>query len=187
MRWIYRHPALFNFMDAALSFCLADRVRRKALRSVGSGSLLEIGVGSGKNMCLFSSAVRVGIDNSIDMLDHTRKRFKDVGLVAADAGSLPIRDGSFDVSVLCYMLRGLASPIEAVKEALRVSSRVVIVDYDRPGFMPRFVWGPVVCGLGRAVYGSRDVDYAAIEKLGASKEVLRYYGGLFRVVILAAN
>jgi hypothetical protein len=63
----------------------------------------------------------------------------------------------------------------------------VIVDYDRPFFIPSFIWDNVINWFGRTVYGSSDLDYAAIEKLGAYKEVLRYYGGLYRVVILAAR
>lgn len=187
MRWIYRHPSLYNFIDSVFSLSLADRVRKKVLPAVKSSSLLEIGIGSGKNVSLLASPVCVGVDTSLDMLEFTRDRFRDVRLVVGDAMRLPMKDGAFDVTVLCYVLRGLASPADAVSEALRVSSRVVIVDYDRPRFIPRLIWDNVINGLGRVVYGSRDLDFAAIEKLGASKEVLRYYGGLYRVVILAAH
>jgi ubiquinone/menaquinone biosynthesis C-methylase UbiE len=187
MRWVYRHPGLFNFMDSVFSLSLANRVRRKVLSSVRSASLLEIGIGSGKNMEILVAPVRVGVDTSLDMLMYTRRRFRDVGLVAGDAMCLPIKDGSFEVSVFCYVLRGLANPAAAVREALRVSSRVVILDYDRPAFIPRFIWHGLIYRVGGAIYGSRDVDFAAIEKLGASKQVFMYYGGLFRVVILAVE
>ena len=182
MRWIYRHPAVYNLIDSVLSLSMADRVRNKVFAPLKSSSLVEIGVGSGKNMSILASPVRVGVDTSLDMLEFTRTRFKDVRLVVGDATCLPLKDGSFDTSVFCYVLRGLKSPAGAVREALRVSSRVVIVDYDRPFFIPSFInW------FGRTVYGSSDLDYAAIDKLGAYKEVLRYYGGLYRVVILAAR
>lgn len=186
MKWVYSHPALFNFLDFLFSLSLADRVRREVLASVRSSSLLEIGVGSGKNMRILEAPVRVGVDTSLAMLGFTRKRFRDVGLVAGDALSLPIRDSSFDVCLFCYVLRGLSNPVGAVREALRVSSRVMIIDYDRPIFIPRFMWNGLIYRVGRAVYGSRDVDFEAIERLGASKEIFRYYGGLFRVVILTA-
>ena len=187
MRYIYRHPVLYNFLDSVGSMFLADRVRNKALASLKSRSLLEIGVGSGKNMGLMASPFRVGVDNSLEMLEFTRSKFGDVGLVACDARRLPMKDASFELCVFCYVLRGLAGPAEAVKEALRVSARVVIVDYDRPAFIPRLVWNGVIGRIARALYGSRDLDFASIEKLGASKEVFMYYGGLFRVVILAAR
>ena len=187
MRWIYRHPAVYNFLDSAFSLWLADRVRRKVFATLESASVLEIGIGSGKNMILLAAPLRVGVDPSIDMLEFTRSRFRDVGLVAGDAARLPIRDRSFDTSVFCYVLRGLRSPLNAVREALRVSSRVVIVDYDRPFFVPGFIWDNVVNWFGRTLYGSRDIDYASIEKLGASKEVFKYYGGLYRVVVLVAR
>jgi ubiquinone/menaquinone biosynthesis C-methylase UbiE len=187
MKWVYRHPAVYNLLDSAFSLSLADRVRRKAFAALEPASLLEIGVGSGKNLSLLAAPVRFGVDTSLDMLEFTRARFRDVGLVAGDAMRLPMKDGSFDMSVFCYVLRGLRSPVEAVKEALRVSSRVVIVDYDRPFFIPSFIWDNVINWFGRTLYGSRDLDYETIEKLGASKEVLRYYGGLYRVIILEAG
>ena len=187
MRWIYRHPSIYNMLDSALSLWLADRVRNKVFSRLDSSSLLEIGVGSGKNLGLLAAPVRVGVDLSLDMLQYARSRCLGVRLVAGDALRLPLKDGSFDTSVFCYVLRGLKSPVEAVKEALRVSSRVVIVDYDRPRFVPAFIWDGVINRFGGRVYGSRDLDYESIENLGASKEVLRYYGGLYRVVILAAR
>lgn len=187
MRFIYRHPVLYNFLDSVGSLFLADRVRNKALASLKPRSLLEIGVGSGKNMGLMTCPFRVGVDISLEMLEFAHKEFRDVGLVAGDAARLPMKDASFELCLFCYVLRGLARPAEAVKEALRVSARVVIIDYDRPVFIPRFIWDGVIARIGRAIYGSRDLDFASIEKLGANKEVIMYYGGLFRVVILAAR
>lgn len=186
MRWIYRHPSLYNFMDSVFSLSLADRMRARVFRSLECSSLVEVGIGSGKNMGLLVSPVRVGVDTSVDMLEHTRSKFHDVRLIVGDAVSLPLKSGSFDVSVFCYALRGFKRPLDAIREGLRVSSRVVIVDYDRPYFVPRFVWERIVNRLGHALYGSRDLDFAAIEELGATREVLRYYGGLYRVIILTA-
>jgi ubiquinone/menaquinone biosynthesis C-methylase UbiE len=186
MKWIYRHPSVYNFVDSAFSLSLADRVRRKVFDRLRPSSLLEIGVGSGKNMVMPVSPVKVGVDISLDMLEYARSRFRDVGLVVCDAVSLPLRNDTFELSVFCYVLRGLAKPRDAVREALRVSSRVVIIDYDRPFFIPGFLWDNVINRIGRVVFGSKDLDFAAIEKLGASKEVLKYYGGLYRVIILDA-
>ncbi len=174
-------------MDSVCSLFLADRVRRKVFSSIRASSLIEIGVGSGKNMALLSAPVRAGVDTSLEMLKFARGRFRGLHVFAGDAVRLPLKDGGFEVSVLCYVLRGLSRPVEAVREALRVSTRVVIIDYDRPCFIPRFIWDTVISGFGRAVYGSRDLDFAALEKLGASKEVLKYYGGLYRVMILSAR
>lgn len=186
MSWVYRHPSLYNFFDSVFSLSLADRVRARVFKSLKPSSLLEVGIGSGKNMGLLVSPVRVGVDVSLEMLEHTRRRFHDVELIAGDAVSLPLRSGSFDVSIFCYVLRGFRKPVDAVREGLRVSSRVVIVDYDKPYFVPRFIWEKIVNRLGRALYGSRDLDFVAIEKLGATKQVLRYYGGLYRVIILTS-
>jgi len=186
MRWVYRHPSFYNVVDSLFSAWLSDRVRKKVLASLEPSSLLEIGIGSGKNMKLLVSPLRVGVDTSREMLKYTKSTYRDVKVIIGDAAHLPVRDVIFEVSVFCYVLRGLRKPLDAVREALRVSSKVIIIDYDRPYLLPRVVWDKVINRFSYAVYGSRDLDFAALEELGASKRVFKYYCGLYRVIELEA-
>jgi ubiquinone/menaquinone biosynthesis C-methylase UbiE len=101
-----------------------------------------------------------------------------------DAHSLPFRDGSVEVSFFSYCLRGLERPLEAVREALRVSARVIIVDYSKPALMPEIIWKRVINRLGFAVFGSRDIDFESMERLAARGQVSELYGGLYKVLIL---
>ena len=184
MKWIYRHPALYDLIDTMCSLSLADRVRHKVLDGISTDSLLEIGAGSGKNFGLVDSALALGLDRSEPMLRHARRRFAAMTPLIGDAHMLPFRDACVGVAIFSYCLRGLARPVAAVKEALRVASEVVIMDYNRPRFMPRAVWELVLNRFGWTIFGSRDVDYAALEHLGRSSRSTDLYGGLYRVLVL---
>jgi ubiquinone/menaquinone biosynthesis C-methylase UbiE len=184
MKWIYRHPGVYDAVDTVCSLSFADRVRRSVLAGTKAGSFLEIGAGSGKNFAFVDSHLRIGLERSFTMLHHTRARFPDIIPVIGDAHMLPFRDACVSVSVFSYCLRGLAQPLVAVKEALRVSGKVIIIDYSKPHRMPRLVWEKVLNWVGWRLFGSRDIDFSALERLGSSSLSRDLYGGLYRVVVL---
>jgi demethylmenaquinone methyltransferase/2-methoxy-6-polyprenyl-1,4-benzoquinol methylase len=184
MKWIYRHPALYDFVDFVFSVSLADRVRRRVLENVNADSFLEIGAGSGKNFAILNSALKIGLDRSSLMLRYAKKRFPHIMAVVGDAHNLPFRDACVSVSVFSYCLRGLSRPMEAVKEAMRVSAEVIIIDYGKPHHVPAAVWERVFNWFGRKIFGSRDIDYDALERLGAERRTIDFHGGLYRVLVL---
>jgi SAM-dependent methyltransferase len=181
---IYGHPGIYDITDTLLSLGLSDRVRRMVVSGIDAASFLEIGVGSGKNLDLVDSELRVGVDMSRRMLDHAKSRFEGVGLVLGDAHRLPFGDSSFDVSLLCYTLKSLARPEEAVREGLRVSSKVVVIEYDRLRLLPRLVWDHLIDPFGAVIFGSRALDFAAIAGAAKKVKVTGYFGGLYRVMVL---
>lgn len=184
MKWIYRHPACYDVVDTLCSLSLSDRARAKALRGIEADSFLEIGAGSGKSFTLTDSRFKIGLDSSHSMLLHARTQFPDTRLVIGDAHMLPFRDACVGVSVFSYCLRGLSGPADAVKEALRVSSEVIIIDYDKPRMMPSVLWEKVINWFGWKVFGSKDLDYESLQRLGSSSQVRYLYGGLYRVIVL---
>lgn len=184
MKWIYYHPALYNVIDSLCSLSFSDRVRQQVLERVSTDSFLEIGAGSGKSFAIVDSGLSIGLDNSPTMLRHARKRFPAMAPVIGDAHMLPLRDTCVGVSVFSYCLRGLSRPVEAVREALRVSSEVIIIDYDKPRGMPRVLWDKIFNWFGWNVFGSRDLDYGALERLSPSRRSAGLYGGLYRVLVL---
>ena len=184
MKWIYSHPACYDAVDTLCSFSLSDRARLEALGGIRSDSFLEIGAGSGKSFAFIDSRFKVGLDRSASMLRHARRRFPDTALVVGDAHMLPFRDACIGVSVFSYCLRGLDGPGRAIKEALRVSSEVIIVDYSKPRMMPATIWEKVINWFGWRVFGSKDLDYSSLERLGHSARSRDLYGGLYRVIIL---
>lgn len=108
-----------------------------------SGDVLEIAVGTGRNLPLYPPGVRVlGIDNSAGMLAVAERRVAaaglDVELRLADAQALDLPDGSVDVVVSTLTLCSIPDDAAAVREAARVlrpGGRLVMLEHvasDRP-------------------------------------------------------
>jgi ubiquinone/menaquinone biosynthesis C-methylase UbiE len=118
------------------------------------------------------------------MLNCAKARFPGAGFILGSAYSLPLRDACVEVSVFSYSLSVLAKPVEAVQEALRVSSKVIVLEYDKPSFVPGFLWQKVVGRFGWKVYGSTNIDFETIESLAGKKIARSFCGRLYRVVVL---
>jgi ubiquinone/menaquinone biosynthesis C-methylase UbiE len=102
------------------------------------GLVLEIGVGSGMNLPIYSSAVdRVcGIDPSPELLDRARERVRaacvPVALARASAEQLPFRDAAFDTLVMTWTLCSIPNPSAALNEVRRVlkpGGRLLFVEH----------------------------------------------------------
>ena len=89
-------------------------------------SLLEIGVGTGLTLPLYSPAFDItGIDVSAGMLERARQRAdqlpgRDIRLHEMDGESLAFADASFDFVVLPYVLSVTPNPARLVAEVRRV-------------------------------------------------------------------
>lgn len=96
-------------------------------RVVPGGKGLEIGVGTGR----FASALGIeyGIDIVPSMVDLAKKR--GVNAIVANAYKIPYSDKSFDYSLNMVTICFLAYPEAALKEARRVSRKVISVILDR--------------------------------------------------------
>lgn len=124
--------------------------RRKAASVVATGTVLDLGTGTGK---LAAAVLRKGaarvvcMDRSVPMLTLAAARFKDkrfvgkVYLVRGDAGRLPFKRGVFDGVVSAFVLRNVPNLPGVLAEAARVSrpgASFATVDTLRP---PRGWWG----------------------------------------------
>src|SRR5436305_10343876 len=117
------------------------RVQAIQRMSIQSGDrLLEVGVGTGINACLYPRDCRVtGIDLSAPMLEKARERFarkgvNNVRLHEMDAASLKFADGTFDIVYAPYVISVVPDPIAVVREMIRVcrpGGRIVILNHFR--------------------------------------------------------
>jgi ubiquinone/menaquinone biosynthesis C-methylase UbiE len=90
-----------------------------------SGDVLEVAVGTGRNLPYYRADVSVtGIDLSVEMLAIARRRANEsaapVQLHVADAQNLPFRDAAFDTVVATLALCSIPDDVRAVAEAARV-------------------------------------------------------------------
>ncbi|MEU4164230.1 methyltransferase domain-containing protein [Actinoplanes sp. NPDC026670] len=101
------------------------------------GRVLDVGVGTGRNLPHFPASVTVtGVDVSPGMLAVARQRATDLGrsvdLQVADAARLPFADGSFDTVVCALSLCAIADPQTTVSEMWRVltsDGRLLLFDH----------------------------------------------------------
>ncbi|MEM0158392.1 MAG: class I SAM-dependent methyltransferase, partial [Thermoplasmataceae archaeon] len=92
-----------------------------------AGNGIEIGVGTGR----FAAPLRIayGLDSSKEMLEIARKR--GVKTILGSAYSTNLKDKSFDYSLFYMTLCFLSDPQRAIKEAYRISTKVISVILDR--------------------------------------------------------
>jgi ubiquinone/menaquinone biosynthesis C-methylase UbiE len=103
------------------------------------GDVLEIAVGTGRNLKLYPAGVRVtGIELSEAMLDRAKTRAAESGIDAdlrqGDAQELPFADGTFDTVVCTFSLCTIPDDRRALAEArrvLRASGTLLLVEHVR--------------------------------------------------------
>ncbi len=110
---------------------LATSRAAQRLSAGAPATILEVGVGPGHILSAVGhrnkSAMVVGIDVSMGMLNQSRRRLKkrkvEAKLVLGDAVQLPFRDGSFEGVVTSYLLDLFRQ--EQIPDALREMCRVL--------------------------------------------------------------
>jgi ubiquinone/menaquinone biosynthesis C-methylase UbiE len=116
---------------------------REWVCSKARGDVLEIAIGTGRNLPYYPADVRLtAVELSPQMLEIARKRAADVGrevdLRLGDAQSLDFPDDSFDTVVCTFALCTIPDERQAVAEAFRVlrpEGRFVLIEHVRS---PRF-------------------------------------------------
>ena len=137
-----RQASLFDLMEAPNELLVFGRVRRRLWREVKAGRLLEIGVGTGKNMQHHPEGARVvGMDISPRMLRKAAARAQRLGrnmdFVLADAQRLPFRDGVFDGAAATFVFCSVPDPVtglQEVKRVVRPKGRVDLLEHVRSRF-----------------------------------------------------
>jgi ubiquinone/menaquinone biosynthesis C-methylase UbiE len=102
-----------------------------------TGRVLEVGIGTGRNLDQFGAGVRVtGVDVSPRMLAVAREHATELGLSVAlseaDAEHLPYGDGRFDTVVCALALCSIPDPQRAIEEMFRVlvpGGRLLLLDH----------------------------------------------------------
>ncbi len=118
---VARFYDIFEFPMELLAF---SSWRRELLKRVEGNLVLEVGIGTGKNIPYYKNWEVVGVDISRRMLEKAIKRVKEnkkvVHLIQADAESLPFKDGVFDAIISTYVFCSVENPINGLKELYRV-------------------------------------------------------------------
>ncbi len=118
-----RLSAVYDLMEWPVEFLFYKKWRKEALSGL-KGMVLEVGVGTGKNLKYYPKGCSViGIDISEGMLEKARKRaegLNNVTLLLMDAEHLEFPDNSFDYVITTFVLCSIPDPAKALKEMHRV-------------------------------------------------------------------
>jgi ubiquinone/menaquinone biosynthesis C-methylase UbiE len=109
-----------------------------------NGEVLEVAVGTGRNLSYYSAGVRLtGIELSPQMLEIARRRAqdlrRDVELRVSDAQALEFEDQSFDSVIITFALCTIPDDRRAAAEAYRVlrpGGRLVLLEHVRSPSLP---------------------------------------------------
>jgi ubiquinone/menaquinone biosynthesis C-methylase UbiE len=118
---------------------LGVRILRRRLLRNASGNILEVAIGTGKNLRYYPPGCRIiAVDVSREMLDVARKRATnlslDVSFLLADAEALPFPDRSFDTVVSSLSTCTFPEAVIALQEMARVcrtEGRVLLLEHGR--------------------------------------------------------
>ena len=123
-----RHSRWYDLTQWPMEAFGLGRLRQRLWDQVQGQRILEVGVGTGRNLQYYPAQSRVvAIDLSPGMLRRAVKRSERAGrhvdFVLADAQNLPFREGSFDAVTATCVFCSVPDPVQGLRELSRVSRR----------------------------------------------------------------
>lgn len=134
-----RVARIYDLYDAPMEI-LGGRRRRERVLSNAHGHVLEVGVGTGKNLGSYPSETELtAIDVSANMLARARRRAEKNGFVVelevADVQHLPFDDDIFDTVATTCVFCSVADPVAGLREIARVlkpEGSLLMLEHVRP-------------------------------------------------------
>lgn len=142
-----RSSRIYDLYDRPMDSLGGVGRRRRRLLGRARGRVLEVGVGTGRNLDIYPDGIQLtGIDASKGMLERARQRAADldmaddVSLDLADVQDLPYDDDTFDTATATCVFCSVADPVRGLEEVRRVvrpDGQVLLLEHVRPrnGFL----------------------------------------------------
>ncbi len=165
-----RIAPLYDLMETFVERARFQKWRAQLWSRVPPGRILEVGVGTGKNMSYYPSGAQVtAIDLSEAMLARARERARklglDVDLQWMDVQHLAFPDDTFDAAVATFVFCSVPDPIRGLQELARVvkpNGDIWLLEHvrvDKPLIGPLMdLLNPLVVRLVGANINRRTVD-----------------------------
>jgi ubiquinone/menaquinone biosynthesis C-methylase UbiE len=137
-----RNSRFYELYESPMERMMFGGLRRKFFEKVNADNpktIIEIGVGTGKNLPYYRGQHVTGIDISDKMLKSARlknqKLKKGADLRVADAQALPFADGSFDAALATFVFCSVPDPVKGLREVKRVvknGGKIYLMEHVRP-------------------------------------------------------
>jgi phosphatidylethanolamine/phosphatidyl-N-methylethanolamine N-methyltransferase len=130
----------YDLLEFFLEKIALSKWRKKIFAYLDGEHILEVGVGTGKNLDFYPSNKRMtAIDFSSGMLNKAKKKVEkkrmSVDLIAMDVQRLEFEDQSFDTVLATFVFCSVPDPIEGLKEIKRVcknEGKIILLEHVRP-------------------------------------------------------
>lgn len=130
----------YDFLEGIPEKLLFAPWRRELLNRVTGEKVLEVGVGTGKNLPLYPRGSKItAIDFSPKMLDRARKRAESMGaivnLMEMDVQNLKFPDNTFDTVFATFVFCSVPDPVAGLRELRRVCKPygiLLLLEHMRP-------------------------------------------------------
>jgi ubiquinone/menaquinone biosynthesis C-methylase UbiE len=185
-----RVAPFYDIMDAVMELGLFKKERPILVRQA-TGKVLEVGVGTGKNLPYYSHDSDVcGIDFSPRMLAKAKGRAADSGahiqLMEMDVQALDFADNSFDSVLTSCVFCSVPDPVQGLKEIRRVlkpGGQLFMLEHmrsERPligklmdwlNFMPVHLYGANI--NRRTLDNIREAGFTDVESTNAWSDIVK--------------
>jgi len=177
-----RHSRWYDLTQWPMEAFGLGRLRRRLWDQVQGERVLEVGVGTGRNLAYYPAQSRVvAIDLSPGMLRRAVKRAermsRQVDFALADAQRLPFRDGSFDTVTATCVFCSVPDPLQGLRELRRVSRRegsTLLLEHVRAKnpFLGKVMdWmNPIAVRMSGANINRRTVENVKLAGLAVERE-----------------
>ncbi|MCL1588061.1 MAG: methyltransferase domain-containing protein [Actinomycetia bacterium] len=186
-----RMARIYDIYDAPMEL-MGTKKRRRALLDKATGTVLEVGVGTGKNLAYYREGAEVtGIDVSSRMLDRARAKMVSVHvkaeLVEADVQDLPFDDDTFDTAVGTCVFCSVADPVQGLGELGRVvrpDGQILLLEHVRPTNRLLGRLADLVSVATRRIFGFRTNRQTEENVAAAGLEIVEVTrNGIWRTIV----
>lgn len=131
-----RIASFYDILDKPMEM-VASKWREKLL-SGAKGHVLEVGIGTGRNIPYYPDNVELtGIDFSPKMVEIARRKYGNRGnvkILEMDAENMEFNDSSFDTVITSCVFCSVPDPVQGLKEIKRVcknGGEIVMLEHVR--------------------------------------------------------